>query len=453
MAPTHGSIKANRIANPAIQGHKAGMLPSARRAAAALVSAVLDDGRSLADALIDTPAYIPLEGRDRAFARAIASACLRRLGGIDAILARFLTSPLPETATVARAILRTGAAQLLVLATPAHAAVSESVEIAGQLRQSRGFAKLINAVLRKVAGVGPAALADLAPGVDLPDWLYARWRAAHGETLAAAIALALRDEPPLDLVAKTDAAALASSMVDGGFEARLTASGAVRLPTGAPITALPGFAEGAFWVQDEAASLPARLLGPIAGLRVLDLCAAPGGKTMQLAAAGARVTAVDSDAARLERLRANLTRTGLQADSVCADVLTYRPEAPFDAVLLDAPCTATGTLRRRPDAAFLRRPSDIPALAATQTGLLAAAADMLRPGGRLVYAVCSLEPEEGPAVVAAALASGAWAREALTPEDVFAQADLITQNGDLFTAPALARGTMDGFYAARLVKP
>jgi 16S rRNA (cytosine967-C5)-methyltransferase len=424
------------------------MLPSARRAAAALVSAVLDDGRSLHFALSESPAYDALEGRDRAFARAIASATLRRLGGIDTLIARFLQAPLPETATVARAILRTGAAQLLVMGTPAHAAVSESVEIAGALKQSRGFAKLINAVLRRLSELPEGALDELPAGSDLPGWLYGRWRAAHGEAMAAAIAAALRQEPAMDLSVKADPAGWAVRL-----GASLTQTGTLRLANGAAVTGLDGFEGGAFWVQDEAASLPVKLLGDVAGLTVLDLCAAPGGKTMQLAARGARVTALDSDEERLTRVRENLARTGLSAEIVCADARQWRPEKLFDAVLLDAPCTATGTLRRRPDAAWLRRPGDIAALAATQAELLSAAGEMVRPGGRLIYAVCSLEPEEGVSVVAGALAAGGGLRRApLSADELFGRADLITADGDLFTAPGLAGGEMDGFYAARLVR-
>jgi len=413
---------------------------SARQAAAALVSAVTDEGRTLDDALSGAASFGRLDGRDRAFARAIASAALRRLGGIDAVLARFLARPLPEGATAARAILRTAAAQLLVLDAPAHAVVSETVTLANRGRTTRAFAGLMNAVLRKTATEGREAFAALPPGTDLPAWLWTRWRAAHGAR-AAAIASALRDEPPLDLTAKDPAAAEALAARLGGA---VTATGSVRLEPGARVTELDGFASGEWWVQDAAAALPATLLGDVRGRRVLDLCAAPGGKTMQLAAAGAHVTAVDSSEPRLALLQANLARTGLAAELVCADARTWRADAPFDAVLLDAPCTATGTLRRHPDVAVLRRPSDVPALATLQAELLAAAQAMTAPGGALVYAVCSLEPEEGPGVLARAATLG------LTPDPIgrddvraaaFADAD-----GALRTTPA---DGMDGFYAMR----
>jgi 16S rRNA (cytosine967-C5)-methyltransferase len=276
------------------------------------------------------------------------------------------------------------------------------VEAANALRQSRGFAKLINAVLRRVSREGGAMFEALTPGADLPGWLYTRWRAAYGEG-AARIAQALLTEPPLDLSVKNDAAGWAERL--GGS---VTPTGSVRLVSHPPVESLPGFGEGAWWVQDAAAALPARLLGDVAGKSVLDLCAAPGGKTLQLAAAGARVTAVDRSEGRLRRLRENLARTKLEAEVVCADALQFRG-GPFDAVLLDAPCTSTGTLRRHPDVAWLRRPSDVRTLAELQAKLIDAAAALLKPGAPLVYAVCSLEPEEGPAVVAEALKRG-WRR-------------------------------------------
>jgi len=419
---------------------------SVRRAAAELTIAVLDNGRTFEDALSDTKSFNALEGRDRAFARAVASATLRRLGGIDAILAKFLAKPLPETAFAGRAILRTGAAQLLVLHTPPHAAVGESVALANAHKGSRGFAGLINAVLRKVANEGPA-LFDAQPlGADLPQWLFARWRAAYGDQFAAAIAQALRDEAPLDLSARADAQALAAQV---GGEALPT--GSVRLGEHAPVDELPGFDAGAFWVQDAAAALPAQLLGDVRDKDVLDLCAAPGGKTLQLAAAGARVAALDKDHNRLDRLRAALRRTGLSAEVIAMDAREWAPSKLYDCVLLDAPCTATGTLRRHPDIAWLRRPTDVPALAGLQTELLAKAASFLKPGGKLVYAVCSLEPEEGPAIAAAA--PDTLRRDPIAPSEIGDRA-FITEEGALRTLPSHwpERGGLDGFYAARFIK-
>lgn len=415
-----------------------------RLAAAELLVAVMEKGRSLDEALSETRSFNALEGRDRAFARALVTAALRRLGGINAVLSRFLQKPLPETATLGRALLHIGAAQLLVLGTPAHAAVGETVEAAKQWRETRGFANLMNAVLRRVAREGADILAALPPGADLPAWLYTRWRAAYGAD-AERIAAALLHEPPLDLSVKSNAEDWAAKLLGV-----LTPTGSVRLTQAAPIDELPGFADGAWWVQDAAAALPARLLGEVRGKRVLDLCAAPGGKTLQLAAAGAEVTAVDKSQARLKRLRENLERTQLSAEVICADALEFRA-APFDAVLLDAPCTSTGTLRRHPDVAWLRRPTDIRALSELQQRLVAAAADLLKPGGTLVYAVCSLEPEEGPAIVSEALRQG-WRRAPLRAGDIPGAEHFITADGDLRTHPGQwpEIGGLDGFYAARL---
>ncbi|MES1156621.1 MAG: transcription antitermination factor NusB [Alphaproteobacteria bacterium] len=420
---------------------------SSRVAAAEVLIAVTDEGRALEDALANTPSYDSLAGRDRAFARAMATAALRRLGGIDAVLANFLERPLHASAAHARALLRIGAAQVLVLDTPPHAAVGETVAAASALREARGFARLINAVLRRVAKDGPALLAAQAPGADLPAWLFTRWRAAYGAATADAIALALREEPPLDLTVKSDVRNWAERL--GG---EVTPTGGVRLPISARggVGGLAGYEDGAWWVQDAAAALPALLLGNVRGLDVLDLCAAPGGKTMQLAAAGARVTAVDKIAERLERLTVNLKRTKLEAEIVCADALEWTPGKRFDAVLLDAPCTSTGTMRRHPDIAWLRRPTDVRALAELQARMLEHARSLVKPGGKLVYAVCSLEPEEGPGVVAQAIASGAWRRDLITADEL--PAEFITADGDMRTLPSHwpERGGVDGFYAARL---
>ena len=419
---------------------------NARIAAAELLIAVLEDGRALEDALDQTQSYNRLEGRDRAFARALATAGLRRLGSINAVLSQMLQRPLPDTASHARALLHIGATQLLVLGTPAHAAVGETVEAANQLSKARGFAKLMNAVLRRVSREGAEMMAALPPGADLPAWLYTRWRATYGEA-APQIADALLNEPPLDISVKGDVEEWAHRLFGV-----VTPTGSIRLTEHAPVDSLAGFKEGAWWVQDAAAALPAKLLGDMRGLRVLDLCAAPGGKTLQLAAAGAHVTAVDKSDARLKRLRENLARTKLQAEVICADALTFSAE-PFDAVLLDAPCTSTGTLRRHPDVAWLRRPTDVRQLAELQSALVASAAKLLKPGAPLIYAVCSLEPEEGEGVVAEALKNG-WRREPFKPDVIPGAEAFITAVGDLRTHPGYwpEIGGLDGFYAARLVR-
>jgi len=421
---------------------------SARGAAVTLLHAVLEERRTLDAAMSHSESFAALDPRDRGFARAIASAALRRKGRLEAVLGRFLEKPLPEDAPHAQALLLSAAAQLLVLQSPAHAVVHETVAVAQSDRRTRGFAKLMNAVLRRVAEQGPALFAELPPEADLPDWLIARWRAALGVERAHAIAGSLGGEAPLDLSCREDAAGWAERL-DG----RLVLGSSVRLAEAAPVQDLPGYAEGAWWVQDAAASLPARLLGAKPGERVLDACAAPGGKTLQLASAGGKVTALDRVEARLPRLRENLARTGLSAEILCADAATWTAPSAFDAVLLDAPCTATGTLRRHPEAAWLRTPEHIRRYAAEQARLLAACARMLRPGGRLVYAVCSLEPEEGEGVVAAAGGLG-LAPEPIQPAELPGLPEAITPAGHVRTFPFHLpdEGGMDGFFIARFRK-
>jgi len=338
---------------------------------------------------------------------------------------------------------------LLLLGTPAHAAVGETVELCG--RRAAGLKGLVNAVLRKLAADGPALLAAVdAARADTPPWLWHILSTAQGEATARDCAAIHAQEPPLDLGVKSDGAMWAERL-----GADLLPTGTLRLAAAGDVTDLPGFAEGAWWVQDAAAALPARLLGDVAGRDVLDLCAAPGGKTLQLAAAGARVTAVDQSAKRLERLRANLKRTGLAATAIAADVAEWRPAAPADAVLLDAPCTASGTLRRHPEIAYLKSPADAERLVGVQDRLLDAAAAMTAPGGTLVYAVCSLDPREGRGRVAAFLARDkAFARVKVRADEIGGLAELVSGDGDLATLPChlASRGGMDGFYAARLTR-
>ncbi len=419
-------------------------MDNARGAAAELLSAVLDEGRTLDEAMSGCAAYGALQGRDRAFASAIAREALRHLGRIDRVIEAHLAKPLPETAFRGRALLRVGAAQVLFMGVPAHAAVSETVNAARASRKSSGFANLINAVLRKIA----ATPADADAALDLPDWLRTRWKAAYGAETVAAIAQALAQEPGLDISAKTDAEAWAQRL--GGV---LLPTGSIRIEDAPAVPNLAGFSEGAWWVQDAAAALPARLLGDVRGKRVLDVCAAPGGKTLQLAAAGAHVTALDISEARLGRLRRNLQRTKLEAQIVCADALTWSTAEPFDAVLLDAPCSATGTLRRHPEAAWLRTPAHVQGFAQTQAKLIEAAQRFVRPGGVLVYAVCSLEPEEGPAIAARALTKQGWRKDVIRAEEV-GGTEWISADGDLRTMPCHLPdlGGLDGFYAARLLR-
>ncbi|MDE2575314.1 MAG: rRNA cytosine-C5-methylase [Rhodospirillales bacterium] len=411
------------------------MSDATRGAAFDLLGAVLDRHRTLEAALDALP---PAAARDRAAAHRLAAAVLRRLGTLDAVLEPYLAKAPPVPV---RHILRLGAAGLLLLDTPPHAAVATAVGLA-RARGLAPFCKLINAVLRRVAAAGPAALEGLdGPRLDTPAWLWSAWGAD-----ARAIAEAQQREAPLDLTLRPGAAA-----PPGGIA---LPTGSWRYPAGTRVAELPGFAEGDFWVQDAAAAMPARLLAARPGERVADLCAAPGGKTAQLAAAGAKVVAVEQNPYRLARLRGNVARMHLAAEIVQADATAWRPPVPFDAVLLDAPCSATGTIRRHPDVAHLKRPADIAALAGGQDRLLDAACALLRPGGRLVYAVCSLQPEEGAPRIAAALARLPLRAAPFTAAEAPGLAAALTADGWLRTTPALwpETGGMDGFFVARAIR-
>jgi len=410
-------------------------MPDPTRAAAFdLLTAVLDQRRPLDEALQALP---PTEARDRAAAHRLAAVVLRRLGTLDAVLEPFLKKAPPVPV---RHVLRLGTAGLLLLGTPSHAAVATAVALV-RARGLTPFAGLVNAVMRRVATL-PDPLGDLdGPRLDTPAWLWASWGA-----LARPIAQAHQAIPPLDVTLRPGATV-------PEFGQHLP-TGSVRFPPGTRVTELPGFADGAFWVQDAAAALPARLLAARPDERVADLCAAPGGKTAQLAAAGARVTAVERDSVRLGRLRENLARWGLQAETVLADATVWKPAELFDAILLDAPCSATGTIRRHPDVPRLKRPRDVTAMTAVQDRLLDAAAAMLRPGGRLVYSVCSLQPEEGIPRIEAASAGGRLRHDRFTEAELADLPESRTPDGCLRTHPALwaERGSMDGFFAARLIK-
>lgn len=406
-----------------------------RESAFDLLTAVLERHRPLEDALDSLPVQDP---RDRAAAHRLAAAVLRRMGTLDAVLEPFLRKAPPEPV---RNILRIGAAGLLLLGTPGHAAVATAVTLAKRCGL-RPFTGLINAVLRKVATAGPEVLEDFdGPRLDTPAWLWAAW----GQR-ARAIATGHQLEAPLDVTLKRG---ICPS--DGGV---LLPTGSVRYPAGTRVADIPGFAAGELWVQDAAAALPAVLLAPRAGERVADLCASPGGKTAQLVAAGAVVSAVERDPARIERLAANLKRCGLHADVINADATTWTPPALFDAVLLDAPCSATGTIRRHPDVARVKRPRDVQTVTLAQDSLLQAAAAMLRPGGRLVYSVCSLQPEEGVPRIASTVAKTGLRHDPFSPDELAALPEALTPEGFLQTHPGLwrDRGGMDGFFAARLIK-
>jgi 16S rRNA (cytosine967-C5)-methyltransferase len=428
----------------------------ARRAAVELLSAVIDKKQPLDDILsrsLATGWMFDLPQRDRALARAIVATSLRRRGEIDRVLDTFLERGMPDKGGKLYPILLSGAAQLIFLKTPPHAAIDLAVRLAQWDSRARRYDKLVNAVLRRVATEGEAIVTNLdASRLNTPDWLWDRWVAGYGEDRAHRIAAANLIEPPLDLTVKSDPQHWAIEM-----SGRVLPNRSVRLLPKGRIEALPGFEQGGWWVQDVAASLPAHLMRAVAGKRVADLCAAPGGKTAQLALAGASVVAVDISKTRLKTLSANLARLGLAATTVAADAATWSPEERFDAVLLDAPCSSTGTIRRHPDIPYLKSPKDIEALAALQARLLDNATALLKPGGTLVYSTCSLELEEGEAQIAALLARNPDIKvDPILPGDVFRQSDWLQPPGFLRTFPyQLDLGTpewtgMDGFFAARL---
>ncbi|MEI7789766.1 MAG: transcription antitermination factor NusB [Alphaproteobacteria bacterium] len=412
----------------------------ARRAALAILSGVLQKRRPL-DAGLDQLAG--LQVRDAGFARALASETLRNMGALDAVLRKFMAKPLaPHKAGTASEILLLGACELLILKVAPHAAVDAANELAAKDSKAVHFKPLINAVLRKVAKEGEAVLSGLdRERLSTPDWLWSRWTAQYGAGTARVIARAHQQAAPVDIVLKSSTATFPPSVELFGGVRRLNESGR--------IDELPGFAEGDWWVQDAAATLPALLLGDVAGQSVIDLCAAPGGKTLQLAARGAKVIAVEIDAARAERIRENLARTGLNADIIQADARDFEGSAPF--VLIDAPCTATGTVRRHPDLPWIKGAADVTVSAGAAYEILESGARMVAPGGTLVFAVCSLEREEGEEQIAAFLSGHPeFSRAPITAEEIFGYADWITPDGDLRTLPCYLPGGMDGFFAARL---
>lgn len=430
---------------------------SARKAATKLLAAVVDAKTSL-DGMTDNthghPQFMGLDMRDRALVRAILATALRYRRTIDTLISARLKSHLPPNATTLAHILNVAAAQILFLDIPDSAAVDLAVTHAKSDPRTARFSGLVNGLLRSLSREKERDLpTTLAAVKDAPDWFIERMRTAYGVERTGAILAAHRSEGATDFTVKSDPAHWAALL------------GGVALPTGSvraerlagAVSDLPGYDDGAWWVQDAAAALPARLLGDIAGLRVADLCAAPGGKTAQLAAAGARVTAVDASRNRLARLKTNLQRLQLEAEIVEADILNWTPGERFDAVLLDAPCSSTGTVRRHPDVLWTKSPDDIARLAALQSRLLARAIDLVRPGGTIVFSNCSLDPSEGEAIVAKLLRDDARVMlDPIVAGDVPGIDAWITPQGFLRTTPGdLPMETpalcgLDGFFAARL---
>lgn len=429
----------------------------ARIAAAHVIADVVQGGHRLDERFSSqaVPARLNgLDARDVALVRSIATVAVRRLGTIRHALAVLLEKGLPRQITRLEWPLIAAAAQILFLDTPDHAAVDLAVRATRLETKTAPFASLVNGVLRNLIRRREEFLANAdALEQDTPAWLAQRWARTYGEAAARALAAIHMQEPPLDLTVKSDPE-LWAERLDG----IVLPTGSVRLRTRTAISELPGYAEGEWWVQDAAAALPARLIGAEPDERILDMCAAPGGKTAQLALARAKVTALDRSAERLKVLAANLDRLRCHADVAVGDATTFSAQ-PFDAILIDAPCLATGTIRRHPDVPWTKKPGDLDALVALQARLLDRAAALLRPSGRIVYCTCSLEPEEGEAQVAALLRRNPELRR--QPVDAGADAipsEFITPEGDLRTLPCHWPGEeprlagLDGFFAARLVR-
>ncbi|MGB3877408.1 MAG: RsmB/NOP family class I SAM-dependent RNA methyltransferase [Shinella zoogloeoides] len=428
----------------------------ARQASAKILAAVIDR-RTPLDGMLDLEngniAYRQLGDADRALVRAILNTALRHLPRIEAILDTLVGTPLPEGARALHHVLTVAAAQILYLDVPDHSAVDLAVEQAQLDPRNRRFASLTNAVLRRLSREKASHLTATRAVSVIPAWFHERLVAVYGKEHAARIGEALLEPSAIDLTVKSDPEGWAAKL--GG---RVLPTGSVRLPAASgAIPALEGFEAGQWWVQDAAASLPAKLFHDLAGKRVADLCAAPGGKTAQLALAGAKVTALDQSGNRLKRLIGNLERLDLSVEAVEANMADYRPEELFDAVLLDAPCSSTGTIRRHPDVLWTKGPEDIDKLARLQERLLRHALTLVKPGGELVFSNCSLDPGEGEDMVARVLADNPdWRIQPVEPADWPGLESAVSPRGEFRTTPAMLPATdshaggVDGFYAVLL---
>lgn len=437
---------------------KAGM--AAREGALRLVHQVLSEKQLLVDAyrheITDGPLR-RLQGNDRAFAKRIATTVLQHLGEIDQILNQFLERGLPKKSGPLRNILRIGVAELLFLKIPAHAVVDSAVSHYRTWRKYAGFKGLTNAVLRRIAKEGAHHLSSIDPAkANLPGWLYESWAETYGiDAPANMMACYQTPSTPLDLTFRANGDEETIALWTERLNARITPTGNLRLESHDRVDLLEGYDDGVWWVQDAAASLPARLLGDVAGKEVLDLCAAPGGKTMQLAAAGAEVTAIDMSRKRLDRVAENLARIGLTAELIKDDVLKFRSEKQWPAILLDAPCSATGTMRRHPELVHQRKAEDITHFSKLQARMLDKCAEHLAPDGLLVFCTCSLQPEEGPALIGDFLMRNPdFSIEPVRSDEISGQEEFIQPDGSLRTRPDQWPdiGGLDGFFAIRFRK-
>ncbi|MBB6123902.1 RsmB/NOP family class I SAM-dependent RNA methyltransferase [Sphingobium subterraneum] len=413
---------------------------AARRAALRLLDAVLRRGDPLETALHAATQGLS-DRADRALAHAIAADVLRRMGDLDTLIDSATSEPLPEDAK-ARMVLRIALVQLLILGTPPHAAIATALPLL-----DGGPRRLVHGILGTLIR-NEARLPDVP---SLPEAVAARWAAQWDEATVDAAARSLGGRAPIDITLADPAQTAHFAEVLGGES---LASGHVRVDHAVSVPTLAGFDEGQWWVQDLAASLPARLAGAGEGRRAIDLCAAPGGKTMQLATQGWRVTALDKSAKRLERMTQNMARSGLDADVVQSDALGWAPDEPADLILLDAPCSATGIFRRHPDVLYRAGPRQIAELAEQQAAMLDRAADWVVPGGMLIYATCSLERAEGEDQITAFLGRRPYFRVAAVRDDELPTGVVPTVEGFVRTLPGMLadKGGIDGFFVARLVR-
>jgi len=420
-------------------------------AAAKIISAVIDKKTSL-DGMMDAehgnPAYRSLNLADRALVRAIVNSALRHLPRIETAISMMLDGPLPQGARSLHHVLVVAVAQMLYLDVPDHSAVDLAVEQAHRDPRNKRFVKLVNAVLRRLGREKDAVIAAIDAVPVLPDWFYNRLVKSYGEEAASRIAASQLLPSSIDVTVKSDPDHWAKEL-----NGTVLPNGSVRLGSfEGQVSALPGFAEGEWWVQDFSASMPVRLMGDLKGKRVADLCAAPGGKTAQLVLAGAKVTALDQSGNRLKRLRSNLERLGFEAETIEANMLKYQPEELFDTVLLDAPCSSTGTMRKHPDVSWTKDEKDIAKLATLQEQMLRQALTLVKDGGMIVFSNCSLDPSEGEDMVARVLASDSnLERVSVDAKDLPGMEIVINANGDLRTTPDMFGG-VDGFYATVLRK-
>ena len=425
-----------------------------RRLAITILNQVLSSPHGLETVIATSKTYDQMEERDRAFIRLLVATTLRRLGQVDSLIRSYLKRPLPKKARGVQDILRIGIVQIIMLKTPAHAVVDTSVRLCEQT-SNPGQKGLVNAVLRKISKEGSEKFFALdSAKLNTPKWLWESWQIQYGDKTCRAIAEAHLREPLLVLSAKT-----APKELSRLLGAELIPTGSILLRSGGLVETLAGYSEGTWWIQDTAAALPAKIL--LAAIpynqkhRILDMCAAPGGKTAQLAASGATVTAIDRSKKRLDTLRENLKRLNLKATIVTADASTYRPPNTIDGILIDAPCTATGTIRRHPDIARNKRYDDVKRLSQLQKQILKNAVDQLLPGGVLVYSVCSLQSEEGADLIQRVLAENdKIKRLPINPIEFGLPVNLQTKSGDIQTLPCHFKehGGMDGFFIARLTR-